>query len=138
MLSRKKINDIILEQVYTLSFENAPDKYKDQALEGQFVLQLAKLNKQMDAHDLTIKVRRKKDSKSLFVYVNDKYELECDPDKEEEYSKHVIDDINESAKKFADVTLSDSDIKQFADKNEKQAFEYLIGAKFQIDDLSSR
>jgi len=84
----------------------------------------------MNAHDLSIKVRSKKDSDSLFVYINDKYEIECDPDQKEEYTKNVINDIASSAKKFADVDLSDSEIKSFADKNEKQAFEYLIGAKF--------
>lgn len=132
MIDRDFMFKVIKEQTYSLAFENAPDKFDEQAIEGAATLVLAKYNKDLKSHNLNIKVREKKNSKSMFLYVNDKTEIEISEDDRQEFEDQILDDISKVASKNG-FSASKNDIEALLVKNENDAYEYMVGAQYLLE-----
>jgi len=96
-------------------------------IEEVVALVFTKYNKDLKSNNLNIEVIEKKNSKSMFLYVNDKTEIEISEDDRQEFEDKILDDISKLASKNG-ISASKNDIEALLVKNENDEYEYMVGA----------
>lgn len=128
MDSKKLIKRILKETFYNYSFSTDLKDIDEQKIQPEFIKMIQNTNEKLKKKKIDkFKFRQRKNSTDMFVWFGNKDKVILKYDELKKYYDKIVSTL---AKKSG---MNQEEVKKFLNKNERDAFEYLAVAMWQVD-----